>query len=400
MYMTVGLFKSMATIMALSLMVLLFASGCKKDNNGPAENLGLPQIIHFYRDADTVGGVVHIYGKNFSKYLAHNTVIFNSKEATPFYSDNDTLLVKVPAGATTGKISVKVYDNTAVSIDTFYVTTGRWTKLADFPGDGRITTVAFAVNNTGYMGTGSGNSNYLKDFWKYNQSADNWSQLSDFPGGYRREAISFVIGNNVYVGLGTNTNTFTTVNDLYVYNTSADTWIREPDEPFHFNNNPVALAINGKGYIITGSYYFQVAEFDPLIGWNLKANFPGTGRSSATGFVIGNKGYIAGGNSGSSGDLRDLWEYDPSTDTWTEKAAMRHGGYNTTGFSINGKGYVGNEQEFWEYDRVTDTWTRKTDFPGSTYIYRVSFVLNNVAYVACGLSSSNETSKEVWKFEP
>lgn len=55
--------------------------------------------------------------------------------------------------------------------------------------------------------------------------------------------------------------------------------------------------------------------------WAQKTNFGGTARWGAVGFSIGNKGYIGTGGEGSV-PKNDFWEYDPTTDTWTQKASV------------------------------------------------------------------------------
>src|SRR5436190_22202994 len=40
-------------------------------------------------------------------------------------------------------------------------------------------------------------------------------------------------------------------------------------------------------------------------------------RYGAVSFTIGTKGYVGTGHSGTG---KDFWEYDPATDTWTQKA--------------------------------------------------------------------------------
>src|SRR5438874_2713322 len=79
--------------------------------------------------------------------------------------------------------------------------------------------------------------------------------------------------------------------------------------------------------------------------WTQKANFGGSARFGAVGFSIGIKGYIGTGINGSCcpfNVLKDIWEYDPTTDTWTQKADFGGGlrGW-AVGFSIGDKGYVG-----------------------------------------------------------
>jgi N-acetylneuraminic acid mutarotase len=157
-------------------------------------------------------------------------------------------------------------------------------------------------------------------------------------------------------------------------------------------------------YIITGDFSKQVLEYDPVTDrWTQKGDFPGEERTAAAGFVINGKGYISGGGPGKDGGFADLWEYDATTDEWTRRADMKLIGYEGIGFSVSGKGYVGNTngayKQLWEYDPSNDKWTKKKHFPGKAVSGCVSFVINNVAYVATG-SLSNDVSNEIWKFEP
>jgi N-acetylneuraminic acid mutarotase len=105
----------------------------------------------------------------------------------------------------------------------------------------------------------------------------------------------------------------------------------------------VGFSIDGKGYIGTGedlnNVFNDFWEYDPSTdAWTEKANVGGTARWAAVGFSIGSKGYIGTG----SGTHEDFWEYDPGIDTWTQKANFGGGGrYSATGFSIGSKGYMG-----------------------------------------------------------
>jgi len=382
------------------IIINLFA--CKKVDN--IEKLDNPVINYFYNDADTIGATLTIIGLNFSKVNKNNIVVFNATEATPYYSSNDTLMVIIPENATTGLIAVQVYSKSDTSKNIFYVVTGRWHQKTSIP-IGRFEAVGFSLGNNGYIGTGTGYSDYLQDFWGFDPLKDTWTKKSNFQGGLRREAVSFVISGKAYVGCGTNTQTFSEANDFYEYDSSGETWVRKAD-PGIYLDNAVGLSINGKGYIITGDYSNEVLEYNPQNNiWTKKKDFPGVSRSSASGFVIGNKGYIFGGNSGGSPDLRDLWEYDPVYDEWSRKADLNgiFRGYEAVGFSLNGKGYVGNSngsfKQFWEYNPLTNTWIRKTNFPSNSLGYSSSFVINNKAYVVGGVIS-NDVSNEVWEFVP
>jgi N-acetylneuraminic acid mutarotase len=125
-------------------------------------------------------------------------------------------------------------------------------------------------------------------------------------------------------------------------------------------------------------------------------------------FVIGNKGYMAGGTNNFI-NKKDLWEYNPVTDTWTQKAdCPGTGRYSGIGFSITNYGYIGLGQtgalgtflkDIWEYNPATNTWTRKIDFPYEGRGTAVAFSINGKAYAGAGGTPYN-FYKDLWELTP
>src|SRR5688500_4847420 len=75
--------------------------------------------------------------------------------------------------------------------------------------------------------------------------------------------------------------------------------------------------------------------------WTQKTDVGTLPRTSAVGFSINGKGYIATGGSGGNYQ-KDLWEFDPGANTWTQKADFGGSARNgAVSFVINGKAYVG-----------------------------------------------------------
>ncbi|MCH7619136.1 MAG: hypothetical protein IH880_05140, partial [Candidatus Marinimicrobia bacterium] len=99
--------------------------------------------------------------------------------------------------------------------------------------------------------------------------------------------------------------------------------------------------------------------------WTQKADFGGPPRARAVGFSIDSKGYIGLGTV-IAWAYFDFWEYDPGSDTWSQKADYVGEENSAVGFSIGSKGYIGTGfgfgNNFWEYDPSGNTWTQKTDF--------------------------------------
>jgi N-acetylneuraminic acid mutarotase len=128
--------------------------------------------------------------------------------------------------------------------------------------------------------------------------------------------------------------------------------------------------------------------------WEQKANFGGIGRHRGAAFAINNKGYMGFGHINSVVNIAfdDFWEYDPATDSWTQKADFAGGlRYHNLVFSVNGKGYTGlgrddsdDFNDMWEYDPTENKWTALNDFPGGDKLGAVSFVIDDVAYVGLG----------------
>src|SRR5687767_11341276 len=78
--------------------------------------------------------------------------------------------------------------------------------------------------------------------------------------------------------------------------------------------------------------------------WIEKANFGGDARHRATAFSIGNRGYMGLGHVNSIVDIlfNDFWEYDPGSNSWTQKANFGGGlRYHATAFTIGNFAYVG-----------------------------------------------------------
>ncbi|MFC1793953.1 kelch repeat-containing protein, partial [Planctomycetota bacterium] len=139
----------------------------------------------------------------------------------------------------------------------------------------------------------------------------------------------------------------------------------------------------------------KVEEYDPATDtWTEKADMP-TGRVFLASSVVDGKIYVIGGYNfwGGGAALAAVEEYDPATDTWTKKADMPapRGALGTS--VVNGKVYVigGNGKgdvtlaTVEEYDPATDTWTRKADMPTARLFVNTS-VVNGKIYAIGGIT--------------
>jgi N-acetylneuraminic acid mutarotase len=290
-----------------------------------------------------------------------------------------------------------------------------WVRKADFGGAARQGAVGFSIGSKGYIGTGgtSAAGTPLADFWEYNPITDVWTQKANFGGGNRRDAVGFSIGNKGYLGTGSNG---TTQQDFWEYNPATNIWTAKASVGGGARSNAVGFSIGNKGYIGTGSNKEDFWEYDTTANvWSQKAIVGGGTRTNAVGFAIGNRGYIGTGLNGST-KKADFWEYDPVTNSWTQKANF--GGTARTGasaFAIHDKGYIGTgndgigsdvtpENDVWEYSPSTNTWTEKSSFWRTGRIDGIGFSIGNKGYMGLGYdidrSSDPYTTKDFWEYTP
>jgi len=92
---------------------VVFAKCNKEAEPQPEPPKLVPEITDISPDAGFVGMHVVIEGKNFSKTLAENTVKFAGVNASVVDADENSIEVIVPAGGTTGVVTVIANDATA-----------------------------------------------------------------------------------------------------------------------------------------------------------------------------------------------------------------------------------------------------------------------------------------------
>ena len=152
------------------LVAMISIVGCKKTEVTPT-----PVITSFTLETGYVGDVVTITGTDFDATLSdNNTVKFGDKVAAVNTSTITELTVVVPAGATTGKISVTVKGVTGTSVKDFVVKSG-------------------AIYIAGYENNATNKT--VAKYWKNNTTTN----LSD--GMTYEESVTsmVVVGNDAYM---------------------------------------------------------------------------------------------------------------------------------------------------------------------------------------------------------
>jgi N-acetylneuraminic acid mutarotase len=293
-----------------------------------------------------------------------------------------------------------------LSIQCSAQTENYWTKKADFTGLKRERAIAFTVDDFAYIGTGVDTAEFVhKDFWKYDPIVDVWVQVADIPGTARRNASAFSIGGFGYVGTGidnADANFGSTLSDFWKYDPATNNWSSIANLPGSGIYFATGFSIGDKGYICGGKkgpnwYASTLFEYNPTSNsWTSKASFPGGVRYQLSSFVIDDLAYVG---FGVDQDLfrKDIWQYNPVSNSWIARAnlpASERGSSHT--FTLGQRGFVcmgsngGMLDDLWEYNPFTDDWTSRATYDGSSRKNGVYFALNGKGYVGTGKGFSGK----------
>ena len=292
---------------------------------------------------------------------------------------------------------------------------GTWVQKGPSPGIGRLAGIAFTIGSKGYLGTGNTYNGFSDDFWEYDPANDSWTQKANCAGGQRNFGLGFAIGSKGYISCGTVGGLYQ--NDLWEYDPGTNVWTQKANFGGVKRVTASGFSINGFGYVGTGFDWNGVCladfwKYDPANNsWAQMGNFPGGKRIDIdrANFIIGNKAYWGMGWDQSTGiKYKDLWEYDPSNDTWSQKANLpAPARYGAVGFTLCNKGFIGHGlgsgvgpyfNDLWQYDPVTNSWTAATSSPFSGRGDMSVCVINNKAYLGTGLDTSLTIVNGQWEF--
>lgn len=285
---------------------------------------------------------------------------------------------------------------------------GNWVRGSDFDGNARSEAVTFTIGDKVYLTTGTSSTQRYNDLWEYDPTLKYWTRKADFPGAARNSAVAFTINGKAYVGTGYDgTNR---LSDFYQYDPATGTWTAIAALPASARYDAAGFSVGDKGYVCAGfdgNYLKDLWEYDPATNtWTQRASLSGSKRSAASAFVINGKAYVCSGNNNGSA-LEDLWCYDPATGAWTQKRNVTNTSddtyddaytsiarYNGVALVLDGKAYLSGGENgsllsaTWEYDPSTDLWTEKTAFEGSPRTGAVGFTVNNKTFVLTGRNGS------------
>jgi len=231
-------------------------------------------------------------------------------------------------------------------------------------------------------------------------AADTWTQKADMPKARFVLSASTVDGKIYAIG-GSSILHGTGLSIVDEYDPTTDTWTTKTPMPTARQWLSTS-AVNGKIYALGGTprtyqpALSTVEEYDPATDtWTEKAPMPTARFTHSTSFVGGRiyaiGGFLRARTGGPEPPSSVVEEYDPATDTWTEKAPMptARGMLSTSVvdgkiYAIGGTTYRTGLSTVEEYDPTTDTWSTKAPMPTARITFSSSSVVNGVIYVIGG----------------
>ena len=169
----------------------------------------------------------------------------------------------------------------------------------------------------------------------------------------------------------------------------AGQWVKKENLGGVARHRATGVSIGQKGYIGLGHVngtgvnfaFSDWWEFDPATNsWTQKADYLLGQGYGASAFSVGTKGYM-----GSGVFIGDSWcEYDPGTNQWSLIATPPASGTELSAIAIGDKGYLIENSNIFEYDPVADQWTTKATAPVSFGIWGAAFAIGNSGYVIKG----------------
>jgi N-acetylneuraminic acid mutarotase len=244
-------------------------------------------------------------------------------------------------------------------------------------------------------------------------SQDVWIQKDSVNGPPRASAASFVMHGEGFIVSGLDIIDFN--RKMYSYDVDQNDWDNE--ESIGGANGSglnrggaIAFSINDKGYVGLGQgntapYYNDLWEFNPETNsWTQKASFIGSPRRQAVAFSIDTLAYVGTGQS-ANGYENDFYSYNGESNTWTQLNDF--GGTARKGavaFKMGAQAYVGTgddgvyTNDFWQYEFSTDTWTEKAQFPGTARTGACGWGIFPTAFIACGYDNTLNYKKDVWEY--
>jgi hypothetical protein len=350
----------------------------------------------------SVGDILTIRGNDFNPIINQNKVYIGNQQAEVIFSNNTILQVKTPFQLAIGEhpVKVNILDREVESPDhlTFYQP---WSPLKNFPVN-VANGYTFKLKGRYFLG----GWNWM---YEYFPETDTWIAKRHRPGSTEDVVWTlFTTATKAYI---------LSQNELFQYDPETDMWTKMGtfiQPPFNREWGYRSFTVNETGYMIgdrTDLIYNgklvkgrQVWRYDEDANrWRLSASIPSQGLTEGISFSIGGKAYVGFGK-----DESKIWEYDPATNSWTEKIDVTAEiGYRThscvfvineIAYLVSGKSNKGVSDEMFTYDHKTNTLKKCANIPSWRYGAFAFSLPGGHAVVGGGIGDGNK--RDVYLFDP
>jgi hypothetical protein len=368
-----------------------FLISCADEEKSPSILTITPNVAGFEQQ-------VTIAGSNFSTTLLDNEVSFNGTPATVKSATATELVVTVPVNSTSGKVSIKSQGSQVISATDFTVTCGQWASRTAFPQQGEtINTAIFSTQGKAFVMFGqitSGEALQDAAFYEFDPASNSWTPKTIYDKSFT--PISFVSWGSTS-GKGFVLEPFG--GDLHGYDVTTDSWSTKKS-PYTIDNGdeyPVfAFNIGDDGYVMLSDnnlWKYNIADDS----WTNQGLFAGELNFSKEiyGLATSTMGYLGNGS--------NLWEFDPASKQWTQKATVSTQTFLmfATGNHVYAADYSTEGKGLWEFNAGNNSWTRTASLLGNPRYAPLFFSVGNKGYVGAGSQTSNDQPlKDFFEYTP
>lgn len=195
---------------------------------------------------------------------------------------------------------------------------------------------------------------------------------------------------------------------------NAQFWQRITDFPSSERDDGISFVIDhvaycgtglNAGFSACGDFYALDMQTD---NWTAVSSLPAfEERQYAVGFSYQDEGYLLGGINGSS-NLNDIWKYIPALNSWTFIDTFPFTGRNgSTSFLIDSIAYlVGGRtssnlaiNEVWAYNILQNTWLQKNNLPFGERWRASACSINNKGYLLFGKDNEDKFTNSVFEYD-
>jgi len=257
--------------------------------------------------------------------------------------------------------------------------------------------LVYVIGGTSFVKSITGTSYaYSDEVLVYDTLSNTWYNRTKLPTPLAE--VQAVTSNGKIYAIDL-TSSWSAPNTLYEYDPRTRLWTQN-HQNLPVKKKSVMVSLNNKIYFIGGyNEYSDMIEYDPVTKQiNIKENIPTPVKNFATAVANG-KIYIFGGDTpdGINTCLQKVQEFDPVTNTWTQKADMLKGKHLFKAATINNNIYTfssgsdNSSSDFndlypdtiEEYNPVTNSWVTKGNMFYIMKDYSLG-TLNNKVYFAGG----------------